>query len=245
MTSTNEKPLPPVFCAIDTTDIDHAMALAAAMQKAGCGIKLGLEFFNANGPDGVKEIKNFYEELPLFLDLKYHDIPNTVAGAMRAIAPLGVEFINVHAAGGFEMMLRGADTLREEADKFGANIPKVLAVTILTSLDEEALQHCGFQPGLEERVQQLALLTKKAGLDGVVCSAREIESLRAVCGDSFCLMVPGIRPAGSDQGDQKRVMTPEMALQKGASHLVIGRPITQAEDPCTAASTILESIASA
>lgn len=234
-----DKELPPVFCAIDTTDIDHARALAAAMQKAGCGIKLGLEFFNANGPSGVQEIKSAYEELPLFLDLKYHDIPNTVSGAMRAIAPLGVDYINVHASGGLAMMMMAADTIREEAENTGAQIPKVLAVTILTSLDEAALEETGFQAGIEDRVIQLAKLTKQAGLDGVVCSAREIELLRAELSPDFVLMVPGIRPAGSETGDQKRVMTPEQALQKGATHLVIGRPITQADDPANAAANIL------
>lgn len=234
--------LPPVFCAIDTTDLDHAMALAAAMQKAGCGIKLGLEFFNAHGPKGVREIRGSYEELPLFLDLKYHDIPNTVAGAMRAIAPLEADYVNIHASGGLAMMQAARAALREEADKLGMKQPKVLAVTILTSLDDSALAEAGFQPGLEDRVAQLAALTQKAELDGVVCSAREITLLRERCGEDFILMVPGIRPAGSAAGDQKRVMTPEEALQKGATHLVIGRPITGADDPGKAAATILQNL---
>ena len=233
---------PLIFCAADTTDIDHARALAAAMQKTGCGLKIGLEFFNAHGPNAVAEIMDFYEELPLFLDLKYHDIPNTVAGAMRAIAPLGVDYINVHASGGLEMMRAAAQTLREEADKTGTKQPKILGVTILTSLDEGALTQTGFQPGLENRVLQLAHLAQQAGLDGVVCSAREIALLRAECGADFVLMVPGIRPEGSAVADQKRVMTPEQALQQGATHLVIGRPITQAKDPAEAAASILASL---
>ena len=233
---------PDIFCAIDTVDPERAMALAAAMQKTGCGIKLGLEYFNANGPAGIREIKNAYEELALFLDLKYHDIPNTVAGAMRAIAPLGVDFVNVHASGGLEMMLIAADTLREEAEAVGVPVPKILGVTILTSLDEQALSRIGYQDNLEQRVTNLAQLAQEAGLDGVVCSAREIEAIRAVCGDDFCLMVPGIRPQGSDTADQKRVMTPQEALQKGATHLVIGRPITQAENPADAASSILSTL---
>ncbi len=236
------KAMPPVFCAIDTTDQDHAMALAAAMQKAGCGIKLGLEFFNALGPKGVQNIKEYYEELPLFLDLKYHDIPNTVAGAMRAIAALEVDYINVHASGGLAMMQAAKEALYDEAQKTGRKVPKILAVTILTSLDEDALSDIGFQEKVEDRVTQLAQLTQKAGLDGVVCSAREIALLRETCGPDFTLMVPGIRPAGSAAGDQKRVMTPEEAIQKGATHLVIGRPITGADNPGAAATSILQSL---
>ncbi|MCB9990306.1 MAG: orotidine-5'-phosphate decarboxylase [Rhodospirillales bacterium] len=234
--------LPPIFCAIDTNDLDHAKALAAAMQKAGCGIKLGLEFFNAFGPRGVQEIKDSYEELPLFLDLKYHDIPNTVAGALRAIARLAPAYLNVHASGGKAMMQAGLEALREESDKIGVPTPKLLAVTMLTSLDEDTLAQTGFQPGMPDRVQQLARLTQESGLDGVVCSAREIEELRGLCGPEFALMVPGIRPAGTDAGDQKRVMTPEEALQKGATHLVIGRPITGTADPAAAAAGILQSL---
>ncbi len=236
------KQLPPVFCAVDTTDMDHAMGLAASMQKAGCGIKFGLEFFNAHGPRGVREIKDFYEELPVFLDLKYHDIPNTVAGAMRAIAPLGVDYVNLHASGGLTMMQTAREALAEEADKIGVKAPKILGVTILTSLDDNALGEIGYAGNAQERVAGLAALTKKAGLEGVVCSAKEIELVRDQCGADFVLMVPGIRPEGSDVADQKRVMTPEMALQKGATHLVIGRPITQADDPEQAASNILASL---
>lgn len=234
--------LPLIYCPIDTPELDHGKALAAAMQKAECGIKLGLEFFNANGAQGIREIKAAYPDLSLFIDLKYHDIPNTVAGAMRAIAPLEPDFINVHASGGLEMMRRAREALNEEAERVGVKTPKILGVTILTSLDEEALAQAGFKPGLTDRVTQLAELSKRAGLDGVVCSAHEIELIRAACGKDFVLMVPGIRPAGSDSEDQKRVMTPEQALQKGATHLVIGRPITRADDPAAAATAILETL---
>lgn len=234
--------LPLIYCPIDTPELDHAKALAAAMQKAECGIKLGLEFFNANGPHGIREIKAAYPELSLFIDLKYHDIPNTVAGAMRAITPLEPDYVNVHAAGGLEMMRAAADALREAADKFGSKPPKILAVTILTSLDESALKQTGFMPGLADRVTQLATLTKQAGLDGIVCSAHEIELVRGAYGPDFTLMVPGIRPEGSGAEDQKRVMTPAQALQRGATHLVIGRPITRAADPAAAARAILETL---
>lgn len=234
--------LPLIYCPIDTVDIDRAKALAAAMQKAECGIKLGLEFFNANGPQGVREIRSAYPDLSLFIDLKYHDIPNTVAGAVRGIAPLQPDYLNLHATGGLEMMRRAHDTLREESQKVGDKVPRLLGVTILTSLDEDGLAETGFQPGMSDRVAALAQLTQTAGLEGIVCAAHEIAMVRALCGPDFVLMVPGIRPAGADTHDQKRVMTPEQAVQAGATHLVIGRPITGAEDPEYAARTILESI---
>ena len=237
-------PLPPIFCAIDTPDIDRALALAAAMQLAGCGIKLGLEFFNSHGPQGVRTITENYPDTPLFLDLKFHDIPNTCAAACRAAVHLGPAFINVHAGGGAEMMRTAADAVAEEADKTGIPAPRILGVTILTSLDETSLAACGFSEAPGKAALRLANLAQKAGLSGVVCSAHEIESVRTACGDAFILMVPGIRPAGSDMHDQKRIMAPRDALRLGATHLVIGRPITQAHDPAQAARQILWDIAS-
>lgn len=231
--SDDSKKLPIIYCAIDTTDLDHAKALAAAMERAGCGIKLGMEFFNAQGPQGIKEIRNAYPELSLFIDLKYHDIPNTVAGAIRAITPIGADFVNVHASGGLEMMKYARNAMDEEADKVGVKPAKVLGVTMLTSLDDAAVTEVGFNGNSADNVKRLAKLTQKAGLDGVVCSAKEIEIVRQECGPDFDLMVPGIRPTGSDIGDQKRIMTPEEALHIGATHLVIGRPITQADDPAS------------
>ncbi len=228
-------PLPTIFCAADTTSLDQAMALAALMQRAGCGIKLGLEFFNAQGPQGVADIRTSYTDLPIFLDLKYHDIPNTVAGAMRAIAPLGVDIVNVHATGGVAMMIQARTALHEACQACGTVPPKILGVTLLTSLDEKAASQAGFTAPLREQIVALARLTQEAGLDGVVCSAHEIEAIRAACGSSFMLVVPGIRPDGSDQGDQKRVMTPADAVAKGADHLVIGRPITLQDDPAAEA----------
>ncbi len=234
--------LPPVFCAIDTPDLDRAKALAAAMERAGCGLKLGLEFFNAQGPQGTKEITDAYPDVPLFLDLKFHDIPNTVAGAVRAVTALAPAYINVHASGGLEMMIAAQNAAAEQADKIGVTAPKVLAVTLLTSLDESALCKIGYKEGVEERVVQMARLVQEAGLAGIVCSAKEIEPVRATCGNDFALMVPGIRPAGAAVGDQKRVMTPESAMQAGATHLVIGRPITGADNPEDAARTILDGL---
>lgn len=236
-------PLPKIFCAIDTQDMDRALALAAAMQKAGCGIKLGLEFFNAQGPQGVREIRRSYADLPLFLDLKFHDIPNTVAGAVSAACAVEPHFINIHASGGPAMMQAAREAMDKAVAQQGINRPKLLAVTLLTSLEEAALNDIGFQPGLEDRVIQLAKLSKANGMDGVVCSAMEIEKVRKACGDDFILMVPGIRPEGSDAADQKRVMTPAQALSAGAHYLVIGRPITQADQPAEAAKAILATIA--
>ena len=230
MTSLN-----PIFCAIDTIDMDRALSLAEDITAAGCCIKLGLEFFNSHGPQGVKKIQETFPDLPLFLDLKYHDIPNTVAGAIRSITShVRPAYLNLHAAGGLKMMRTAKEACPSET--------KLLAVTILTSLDEQSLQEVGYQENLSERVLQMAKLTKQAGLDGVVCSSHEIEAIRAACGEDFILMVPGIRPAGSDAGDQKRIMTPREAMDKGATHLVIGRPITQSDDPKKSAQEILESL---
>ena len=227
--------LPPVFCAIDKPDIDTAKKLCCDISDSGIGIKLGMEFFNALGPQGILEINNSFPDTPIFIDLKYHDIPNTVAGAIRSITShFKPTFVNVHAAGGLEMMRAAKAACPPET--------KLLAVTILTSLDEQAIGEVGYKDDLRERVVQMAKLTQEAGLDGVVCSAREIEAIRAACGDDFILMVPGIRPAGSDIGDQSRIMTPHEALQKGATHLVIGRPISQSENPAQTAKNILESL---
>lgn len=229
-----------IFCALDTPDHDRALALATALARVdGCGIKLGLEYFSAQGQTGVAAIRKLFPDLPLFLDLKYHDIPNTVASAYRALAGLGVDYINLHAAGGTEMMRAAQNALVEEADKQGAPAAKVLAVTVLTSLDDANLTSVGQKTPAADQVLRLATLTRDAGLAGVVCSAHEIGLLRQNLGPDFVLMVPGIRPAGSDKGDQKRTMTPDEAFNAGATHLVIGRPITAAADPATAAAAIL------
>lgn len=228
--------LSPVFCAIDKPNMNEALTLCEAITKAGISIKLGLEFFNALGLHGVINIQNAFPALPIFLDLKYHDIPNTVAGAIKAVTKdFKPAYLNVHASGGLEMMKAAKAACPPET--------KLLAVTILTSLDEQAINEIGYQEGgIRNRVIQLAKLTQAAGLDGVVCSSHEIEALREACGPDFILMVPGIRPVGSDVGDQKRVMTPREAMDKGASHLVIGRPISQADNPEQAARDILKSL---
>ncbi len=226
---------PVIFCAIDTADVERAVFLSSQIGPVTGGIKLGLEFFNAFGLEGVKRVVDASGGAQLFVDLKFHDIPNTVAGAVGAICrSVQPAYLNVHASGGAEMMKAAKDACAEET--------KLLAVTILTSLDEDALEAVGYKPDLSARVEQLAKLAQGSGVDGVVCSAHEISRLRRTCGDDFALMVPGIRPEGAEKGDQKRVMTPKQALDEGATYLVIGRPITEAERPGEAAQAILDSL---
>lgn len=231
-----------VYCAIDTANVAGAIELAQQVCSVGCGIKLGLEFFSNNGPAGVSAISKACPDARIFLDMKYHDIPNTVAGALRGAARLGVAYVNCHASGGAEMMKMGLDALADESSRLGLPMPGFLAVTVLTSIDENALRTVGQTGSPSEQVVRLATLTKDSGLDGIVCSGQEIQLVRGALGKDFVLMVPGIRPAGSDVGDQKRVMTPKEALDAGATHLVIGRPITGAKDPAQAAADILETL---
>lgn len=227
--------LPLIYCALDTKDLGRAMELTIALSEVGCGIKLGLEFFNMHGPQGVATILENRLKPSVFLDLKYHDIPNTVAGAVESASSLDVSYLNVHAAGGSEMM--------RAAKGACANKTKLLAVTVLTSMNDSALHETGVSDNAGDQVLRLARLTHASGLDGVVCSAHEIKLLRNALPKNFVLMVPGIRPEGSDAGDQKRIMTPKEAVSAGATHLVIGRPITQAKDPQAAARDIYASIA--
>ncbi|WP_412777587.1 orotidine-5'-phosphate decarboxylase [Thalassospira lucentensis] len=229
-----------IFCAIDTTDLDHAIDLASKLSGVIGGAKLGKEFFAAHGPQGVQAVAKV--GMPIFLDVKYHDIPNTVAGAIRAVTPMGLKIVNVHAAGGIEMMKRAGEAARETAAKVGVDAPWVIAVTILTSMDQHDLDDVGLKGPIDERVVKLAELTQKSGLDGVVCSAREITSVRAACGPDFKLITPGIRPAWAASNDQKRVVTPADAVAMGSDVLVIGRPITKADDPVDAARRIVAEV---
>lgn len=226
----------PVYCALDTTDVAKALAWAKAVKPFVGGLKIGLEFFNANGPQGVRAIVEV--GLPVFADLKLHDIPNTVAGGVRAILPLGVSLVNVHAAGGAAMLRAAADA----AAAAGPNRPKVIGVTVLTSLDASDLFATGVNAAPSDQVLRLAKLAKSSGLDGVVCAAHEIQSLRSELGPNFLLVVPGIRPAGNAVGDQKRVTTPKEGRALGADVLVIGRPITGAPDPAAAARAICDEL---
>lgn len=231
----------PVLVAIDTPDPERAGELVRQLDNSVGGIKLGLEFFNANGPDGVRHVASRHDRL--FLDLKYHDIPNTVAGAVRAVVPLQPMILNVHAAGGPSMMRAARQAAEEESVRLGVHRPLVIAVTVLTSLDESDFESIGQMEPIREQVVRLARLALDCGLDGVVCSPLEIAPIRQACGPKPVLVVPGIRPAGAVKGDQKRVMTPAEALAAGADWLVIGRPITGAADPAAAARGIVAELA--
>ncbi len=226
-----------IFCAVDTTDVASARALAAQVNGSVGGIKLGLEFFIAQGPAGVRAVIG-EDGPPLFLDLKLHDIPNTVASGIRAALPLKPAFMTIHTSGGGAMMRAAADA----AASGGADRPKILAVTVLTSLDEGDLHTVGQATPVADQVKRLARLAQDSGVDGVVCSPAEVAMLRAACGPDFILMVPGIRPVWSATNDQKRFMTPAEAVAAGADHLVIGRPITAAADPAAAARRIVAEI---
>jgi orotidine-5'-phosphate decarboxylase len=232
----------PLFVALDTADPAQASDWARAVAAAGCGIKLGLEFFSANGPDGVRAVMDAAGAPPLFLDLKFHDIPNTVAGAVRSVAPLAPSIVNVHAGGGRAMMAAALDAAGDAAARLGRERPQVIAVTVLTSLDDSDLAETGVEGGAGDQVRRLAALSAEAGLDGVVCSPREAALLRADLGPDALLVTPGVRPAWAATDDQKRVMTPAEALAAGASHLVVGRPITGASDVTAAARRVLDEL---
>jgi orotidine-5'-phosphate decarboxylase len=229
----------PIFCALDTTDVGQAVEIAQEVKSHVGGLKIGLEFYNANGPKGARAITDL--GVPVFFDLKLHDIPNTVAGGIRAVLDLEPAIINVHASGGRAMMQAAAS----EASKAGLKSPLVIGVTVLTSLDDQDLADVGVTGNSSGQVLRLAQLAQSSGLGGVVCSALEIAAIRQSCGQDFKLIVPGIRPEGGDAGDQKRIMTPQMARDLGADVLVIGRPITQATSPREAATRIAQSLAAA
>jgi len=231
------RPTNRIFVAVDTTDPGRAADLAADLGGLVGGLKLGKEFFTANGPQGARRVIDA-AGLPLFLDLKFHDIPNTVASAVRAALPLHPFMLDVHAAGGPAMM-RAAAAAAAEA---GPSRPLVLGVTVLTSLTDDDLAAMGVAGKTTEQVVRLARLAQECGLDGVVCSAKEIVALRGACGAGFKLVVPGIRPAWAAADDQRRIVTPGEAMALGADFLVIGRPITGAADPAEAARRIVDEI---
>lgn len=226
-----------IFVALDTTDLDHALSLATELQGLVGGVKLGKEFFTALGPQGVNAISAL--GMPVFLDLKFHDIPATVAGAVNAALPLAPVMLTVHASGGAAMMQAAAAA---GAPSRPLVRPLVLAVTVLTSLGDEDLAATGVTGDAAAQVMRLAELAKLCGLDGVVCSAREAEALRAKMGNDFKLVVPGIRPDWAATDDQKRITTPSQAVKLGADYLVIGRPITGAADPAIAAKRIADEL---
>lgn len=227
---------PKVIVALDYADEAAALAFVAKVDPRLCRLKVGKEMFTLFGPQFVRQLvaKGF----EVFLDLKFHDIPNTVAKAVAASAELGVWMVNVHASGGQRMM----EAAKAALVPYGARAPKLIAVTVLTSMEQADLAQTGLDVVPQEQVLRLATLTQAAGLDGVVCSAQEAQLLKSRLGQDFLLVTPGIRPAGSEQGDQRRVLTPAEAVAVGADYLVIGRPITQAADPVATLQAINESL---
>jgi len=235
----------PVYCGIDTIDLAQAtkliQSIAGGPKPAVGGIKLGLEFFLAHGAPGVR----YAFQAPVraagvgfFLDLKLHDIPNTVAGGIRAVAELAPTFVTLHTSGGQAMLKAAVEEAGTQAAKHNVPRPKLLGVTVLTSLDRSDLAATGVPADPSDQVLRLAALARASGLDGVICSPLEIAALRRQCGPDFVLMVPGIRPVGSVPDDQKRSMTPRQAVDLGATNLVVGRPIYLAADPRAAAEAI-------
>ncbi|GLR32961.1 orotidine-5'-phosphate decarboxylase [Shewanella decolorationis] len=227
----------PILVALDYDNKNHALQLIDQLDPNMCRLKVGKEMFTLFGPQLVKDIHD--RGFDLFLDLKFHDIPNTVAKAIAAAAELGVWMTNVHASGGLAMM----EAAKKALQPYGKDAPLLIAVTVLTSMSDEDLKLIGIDVPAFEHVQRLAKLTKQAGLDGVVCSAQEASVLKSLLGRDFKLITPGIRPVGSDVGDQHRVMTPPEALAAGSDYLVIGRPITKAADPLAALQAIHQSLA--
>jgi orotidine-5'-phosphate decarboxylase len=224
-----------IIIALDYPSAEPALALAKQLDPERCKLKIGKELFTRSGPKTVETLVN--QGFDIFLDLKYHDIPNTVAKACAAAADLGVWMTNVHALGGGAMMEAARDSLGNQHDR-----PLLIAVTLLTSMDQATFEQIGLKGTITDTVLRLAKLTEQSGLDGIVCSAQEAPKLRAERGAGFQLITPGIRPANSDKGDQHRTMTPAQAIDAGSSYLVIGRPITEAENPMAAFESIEASL---
>lgn len=216
---------PKVVVALDFDNKADALSFVDKVQPSDCRLKVGKEMFTHFGPDFVKSLT--HKGFDVFLDLKFHDIPNTVAKAVKASADLGVWMVNVHASGGRKMMLAAKESLTSYQNE----APLLIAVTVLTSMEQDDLSDLGINKSPAEQVMSLATLTKESGLDGVVCSAWEAQALKKVQGKNFKLITPGIRPTGTSADDQKRIMTPKEAISVGVDYLVIGRPITQAKDP--------------
>ncbi|WP_308567217.1 orotidine-5'-phosphate decarboxylase [uncultured Haemophilus sp.] len=225
-----------IIVALDYEKESDALALVDQIDPSLCRLKVGKEMFTTLGMNFVKQLhqRNF----DVFLDLKYHDIPNTVARAVRSAADLGVWMVDLHASGGLRMM----EEAKRILEPYGKDTPLLIAVTVLTSMEDLDLLQIGINASPREQVLRLAHLTQRAGLDGVVCSPQEVEILRNACGEDFKLVTPGIRPIGADFGDQRRVMTPTAAIRAGSDYLVIGRPITKADNPVEVLRSINASI---
>lgn len=231
-----------IILPLDVDSTEKAVELVTLLKDDVGAFKVGLELVNSAGFGVFDEIRRAGAE-KIFYDCKFHDIPNTVAGASRAAAKLGVWMFNVHCAGGFAMMKAAKDAAVEAAGRLGKQQPLVIGVTVLTSIDQSTLNDdLRVHGSVADQVVHLAKLAKEAGLDGVVSSPHEIEQIRAACGECFVIVTPGVRPAGAEIGDQKRVMTPAEAVAKGSDYLVIGRPIIAAEDPKAAAKAIADEI---
>jgi orotidine-5'-phosphate decarboxylase len=228
---------PKVIVALDYDNQSDALAFVDRIDPRSCRLKVGKEMFTLFGPQFVRELHQ--RDFSVFLDLKFHDIPNTCSKAVKAAAELGVWMVNVHASGGERMMTAS----REILEPYGRDRPRLIAVTVLTSMEQPDLAGIGLNVSPQEQVLRLATLTKNAGLDGVVCSAQEASILKNRLGKDFQLITPGIRPAGSATGDQKRIMTPRDAMAAGSDYLVIGRPITQAQYPDVVLADINASLA--
>ncbi len=232
------RPIDRLIVALDVNSKEKAVALAGQLKNDVKFFKIGLELFSSCGPEIVERIKEIGCEI--FLDLKFHDIPNTVAKAAAIVTGLGPFMFNVHAQGGYDMMKRAAESVALESARLGIDRPKILAVTVLTSLDAQALKETGCAGSPKETVLRLARLAKKAGLDGVVASPSETKEIRRNIGEDFLIVTPGVRPEWAASDDQKRIATPRSAVKDGADYIVVGRPVTGSQNPAEAVKRILK-----
>lgn len=229
-----------IIAALDVRSMEEVKKLVEGLGNTINFYKVGMELFYAVGPQVIKYLKDNGKKV--FLDLKLHDIPNTVAEGLVSLMKLGVDIFNVHASGGLTMMTKAANRVKEEAAQLGITAPKLIAITVLTSINEDDWAGLGMNTPIDKQVLRLAKLTQQAGLDGVVASPREAKAIRELCGSDFMIITPGVRPQGAKKDDQSRIATPKQALLNGASQLVIGRPIYQAAEPLKAAQHIIAEI---